>query len=303
MITRLLFALVVVGSGASIAHADPPRTAMLRTVVPEAEYESFGRAIERVARARADELDVIESTGTPALELDDLQLMVGCLAETPECYRAIAAQLEVQAILVPSLEIAGEEALITIAFYDDRNGEIRRVVRRARREFTEESLIDSIDGLLRELFGLPPAPEAAELPHDPPPDPVIPVVPPEEDDGTGLMVLSLSVAGAGVLALGGGFLFGALSEGNETDYREAPTNTMGEVDRANESFETAETQAAIANALFVVGGVLVAAGSALFVVLLATGDDDESTTTALAPVLFDDGDGPNGGGLVLRGAL
>jgi hypothetical protein len=123
MTTRSISAMLLACLQVSVAHADAPRTATLRTVVPAPEYESFGRAVERVARARADDLEVIVSTGTPALELDDLQLMVGCLAESQECYHAIAEQLEVEAVLVPSLEIAGEEVLVTIAFYDDRSGD------------------------------------------------------------------------------------------------------------------------------------------------------------------------------------
>jgi hypothetical protein len=278
----------------SVAHADAPRTATLRTVVPAPEYESFGRAVERVARARADELEVIESTGTPALELDDLQLMVGCLAETTECYRAIAQQLEVQAILVPSLEIAGEEVLVTIAFYDDRSGEMRRVVRRARQDFTEESLIDSLDGLLRELFGLPPAPPAAELPRERRPDPVV-----VDDDGDGaLIVLPIALLGSGAAVLGLGAIFGVLSLGNESDWLATRPLAPDDVPRAMSLMETASSQGTIANIMFVAGGVLAAAGGAILIVMLLGGEDEETPQTAFAPMLF-----PEGGGLVLSGSL
>lgn len=154
-------------------------------------------------------------------------------------------------------------------------------------------MIDSLDGLLRELFGLPPAPPAAELPRERRPDPVV-----VEEDGDGpLLVLPVALLGSGAAVLGLGAIFGVLSLGNESDWLATRPLAPDDTPHANELKDTASSQATIANIMFVAGGVLAAAGGAILLVMLL-GAEDEAPQTAFAPMLF-----PEGGGLVLSGSL
>lgn len=257
------------------AELAPANTALVRTQVPDPALADFGRAIERVVRAQATELGVVSLSGTPALELHDIQLMVGCLSDTPDCFDAFAEQLEVEALLMPTLEQAGEEYLVTITYYDRRTREIKSEARRGADENVEASLIAAIDVTLRELFGLPPAPEGSydyQLPGG--------GAPPDTGLGIGP---GLAIGLVGVAALGAAVGVGVAAQNANDDFVGRPTpTTAAEVDALFEVRDEAQRKATAATALYIAGGVVLGAGVILLAVAAAGGsdddDDDEETT-------------------------
>ena len=269
----LLLGSAVVLLGPAIAAAqDAPLTAVLSSSVSDDSLRSTGGAIERVIRARIEPLGVVRVAGTPALGLADLQLAVGCMGETNECLTAVAGQLEVDALLLPSVDRAGEEFVVSVTFFDKRNG--GRTTRAVRRAEQESELLESVDGLLRELFGLPPAPVGPETGGGGGGEEPRPV-----DGGGGISIPGLIVAGVGVAALGTGVVFGLMAQSSEDDYAGAPVGTDTEIDAAIEIRDRAESQALLANIMFAAGGALVIGGAVL---ILLGGDDDEGGSTERA---------------------
>ncbi len=91
---------------------------------------------------------------------------------------------------------------------------------------------------------------------------------------------------------------GAMSESDESGYRAAvlaPPMNMIEVDAALDQLSRAETEALVANVLFVAGGALVVGG---LIWLLVAGNDDSSSPLAVAPIVT-----PDGAGLVMAGTF
>lgn len=264
---RLFAVLLTVAS--SLASAQP-QTALIQAQVADEDLAALGRAVDRVVRGRAQRLGVVEFSASPALQLEDIQLMVGCLNQSVECYGSFASELGVEALLIPSVEKTGGESIITVAFFDGT--EIRQASRHAASD-ESESLIASIDGLLRELFGLPEAEgSVGEGPIDTPP-------PPEE---------SLSPVGPIVGGVGAAILVAALGVGisannAEDDYRSAPVGTMQEVEAALEMRSEAQSKARAANALLGVGAAALATGVILTIVLRKTSDSDVRVGAALGP--------------------
>jgi hypothetical protein len=194
--------------------------------------------------------------------------------------------------MLPSIERADHEVLVTIMFYDDRAGEVRRVIRGAAAEYTQADLIASIDGILRELFGLPPASEpegdaggvsnaavsasGGSAIDTPPagPDPAV-------DSSTTIPVVPIVVAGVGLAVLGAALVLGAVSAASEDAYLGAPTSTPNEVDAALRVRDRAQTEALIANIGMGVGAATVLTGAVLFILMLPSDD----SATAGAPVV------------------
>ena len=289
--------LVTASAAAQEQEAAPPRAAVLTPATTDGGDGGLASAFERVLRARLDALDVVEVEGTPALNLADLQLAVGCVADTPTCHRAVAEQLGVTRLMIPSIDRAGETLVGTITYFDAASMQSKSAVRRAEGERAPNELLAQIDAMVRELFELPPPEEPLE-PVEYELDgsgggaaagPQPPALPPEEP---GPSPIPFIVAGVGLAALGTGVAFGLMSESTEGDWENAPTGSRDEVDDAIALREDAEQQATIANILLGVGGGLVVIGAALFVVLEMDGGDEEPPpSTALRPWVAPDGAG------------
>lgn len=302
-------ALAQEGPGAPARPATRPLAAVLEPSVADESDAGLASAFERVLRARLDALEVVRLEGTPALNLPDLQLAVGCVAETDTCLAQVAEQLEVDALVVTTIEHADDTLVAEVRFFHP-DGESRTAVRRATGDRAPNELLAEVDPMVRELFDLPPPDEPIEpvaydadaegdhadtgaagdgegAPESSPP--------PEE----GLSPWPFVVGGVGVAALATGVVFGLLAESTEGDWADAPTATMAQVDAALALRDRAETQATVANILLGVGGALVVAGAALFVVLeldLGTRDGDSGDEAVLSPWI-----GPGGGGLAVAG--
>jgi len=296
---RRLPCLVFVGVSLLVARTaegqDRPLTAVLHPTASGANATALGDAFERVLRARLDSLGVVTLSGTPAVSFSDLQLAVGCLGETNECFSAIAAQLGVQAMVLTNVQVLGTETIVTVSFVDTREAAAPgQVVRRASGEGAEQEILDAIEGMLRELFDLPepePPPEILMAPsvpavRDPQPRDQAPT-------GSSFPIVPVIVMGAGVAIAGTGAIFGLLASGSESDYESAPTTTAADVDHALDLQSTAESQAMMANILLAVGAGTIATG---IVLLFVMDSGDEESPVAVAPVV-----GPGAFGLSITG--
>lgn len=298
-----VFLLVVTGWSASHGMAqDRPRTAFIKTQVPSPDLQSFGRALDRVLLARATNLGVVETTGAPALELGDIRLMTGCLSDSAECFALFAEQLESAALLLPTLEQAGADYIVTLSFFDARDRSLRSATRRARPDAVEESLIDAVDGLLRELFDLPPPPPTPDLDPGrrpapssaPPPSGSAPSGSEPDSAGERWSPVGPAVGGVGAALLVGALGAGVAARRSEDEYHAAPTTTVQEVDEALALRDEAQRRARAANVLLGVGAAGVAAGVLLTIFLRRPAD----RSLSLAPSM-----GPDHVGLSIGGVL
>jgi hypothetical protein len=262
------------------AQGQDATAAVLRPVAgPDTEAGLVG-AVERVLRAKLDELAPLTVTGTPNLELRDLQLAVGCMSEDDACLGSIAEQLGVSAIVVSHVDRAGDALVATITHFDTASGERTNATARAQ---GENDLLERIDPAVRELFGLPEAERpVGEYERDEPETTRVVVEP------SGLSVLPFLVAGAGLAAGGVGVYFALKSRSSQQEYADAPIVTPDDVDAAIDLRDRAESEALLANVLFAVGGGLVALGATLLVIDLAS---DTETPVVAAPTLSPDGVG------------
>jgi hypothetical protein len=227
-----------------------PRAAALPATAAGPELEPLAGALDRVLRAELDQLKVVDTAGTPALALGELQLAVGCVGETPACLAAVAKQLEVEILVLTNLDRAGDQTVLTIAVFDLKKSTIKRGVRRGSGAKAEADLLGGVDPLLRELFGLP-----AALPR--------PVAKIDPNAGKELPLPALVVGGIGGVALLTGGIFGAMSSSTENAYAEAPVNSKAEIDAAIELRDRASSQATTANVLFALGGAAIVTGAIL----------------------------------------
>lgn len=257
-----------------VASAQERRAAAVLETEAEGVAAETAGAIDRMIRARLDGLEVVRTSSGVALDLSEVQLALGCVGETPECLGPVANELSVQLLLIPHLDETDGRLMLTIALFDREAGTIQRAVREAAGERARTDLLDAIDGQLRELFGLPPAPE---------PDPHRPGGGGEPVASAGPSAAPFIVMGIGVAALAAGIGLGVASLDAESEYEAFDPRTAAEALDADAVYQRWETFAITADVLFAVGGLAAAGGLAwLLVELLAPSGE---STTAVAPVL------------------
>lgn len=262
---HLTIAVLTAISAPSLVHAQAaPTASLLSTAASEGVRGGLSGAVDRLLRSRLDALEVVAVQGSVALDIADVQLALGCVGETPECLAQVAAQIGVAVLILPNLDRAGDELVLSVARFDAADGQLRRAVRRARGDQAETEILDAIDGALRELFDLPPAalepdpdPEDVDAPATTPtrqPDPVLPSI----------------TLGAGVAVLGAGIVTGVLHRG-EADAYAVPPSTAEDVAERQGHRRSAEDLALATNVLVVAGGAIAAAGVVWLLVELLGG--------------------------------
>ena len=284
--TALFLLALPLSTLASVAAAqERPSAAILQTQRSAGVDEGTGGSFDRMLRQTIDELEVATVNNAVVLDLEQVQIALGCLGETVQCLAAVTTELDVQILVVPSIDRAGDELVASVMVFDASDQSQRRASRHGP---TQADLLEEVDPMLRELFGLPaPAPgERTERLRRPPPGPSISPLP-------------FVVMGAGVAALVVGGVLGAMHESDENAYREAflpdGPRTTQEVDSVLALRSQAETEGYAAIGLFVGGGALVAGG---LIWLLAAGNEDGSSPVAVLPY-----GGVEGGGVVLTGSF
>jgi hypothetical protein len=289
-IFAILLTLLGFSADVGAQEAPLPTAAQVQLRVGDPSLQSLGAALQRLVRSELEVLGTVRMSGTPALPLEDLQLMIGCLGETDECFAAMATQLEVDVVVLPSLDLVGDERVLTVVAFDRRDNR-RRSARRAHPD--EEALAGSVRSLLRELYELPPEPEPEPLPTEEPREPE-PVEAPSRGPG---IVPGVVIGAVGLATLGAALGVGLASGRAEDDYREAPVRTVEEVDAALARRSDAARLGTTATALYVVGGALTIAGVVL-AVLFGREKEDDARALRLVPQV-----GPSSIGLVVGGAL
>lgn len=279
----LTASLLLAAGGASAQDEGARPSAVLLESARAGVDEGTAGAFDRLLRQRLDALEVVQVDGSVVLDLEQLQIALGCMGETSACLSAVASELETQLVLVPSLSLAGTELVSTVLLFDARDGSQRRALRRGD---DAAAILETVDGQLRELFDLPPpvAPPAEQAPSEPAP-------PPEPGLSAGPFVLM----GIGVAALIGGGAVAAMAQGSADQYRASMPGTSAEVDATLDTLSRAQVEATVANALFVAGGLLAAGG---VVWLLAAGREDGASPLAIAPVIA-----PGQVGIMIAGEL
>lgn len=196
-------------------------------------------------RKEVEALGVAELGPTPPLVLRDLQLAVGCLSESAECWSKVAEELGAEVLLVPSLREASSDLVLELAAFDRRSGaDARRVLKLASGPERGPLVLEEINAMLRALFLLPALPPPPRTPLA-----VTASVGPAAARPLVLRPLPWLVAGA--LSLTGGIVLGSLAGAAQSDYAALDVHTSADVDRAIALKDTAGGRATAANALFV----------------------------------------------------
>jgi hypothetical protein len=256
---------------------DRPSGAVLETQTGNGVPEGTGGAVDRMVRARLDGLNVVRTSSGVALDLSEVQLALGCVGETVECLGPVADELSVRLLLIPHLDRTDEELMLTIALFNRQDGTLHRAIRRASGPNARTDLLDAVEGLLRELFGLPPPTDAE--PHGRGADGGGGSL----GGGGGLDAGPFVLMGVGVAALAIGIGLGVASQDKQTEWQTAPPPmTDAEVDSLHHIYGRAEAYAISADVLFVAGG-LAAAGGLVWMIFELTSGGPHTDETVFAP--------------------
>lgn len=242
-----------------------------------------GAAFDRTLRARLDALHVVRTEGAVALDLEQIQLALGCMGETTECLSGVAEETGTPIIVVPSLAAAGGTVVATVLVYDQREQSMRRGTREVAASDTA-ALLGGVEGLLREVFGLPPSAEPEG--HDAPPPAT----------SRSLSIAPPIVLGIGALALLAGAIVGGLSLADASTFQSTRFSTQADVDAGLDGLLARQRAEAFAADGLLIGGAVVAVAGLVW--MLVAGNDDGSSPLALTPVA-----GPSTVGLALSGTF
>jgi hypothetical protein len=286
--TALLGLGVLVASAASAhAQAAPTRVAVFPVSIGAGSLRELAGALDPVLVSNLHELPQIEVATRPALDLPATQLAVDCVGQTRDCLRAVAQQSGTDGLLAPELQLAGQETVVTLLYFDARGeGELRSVTRRYGGPEVEREALDDVPSMVRELFGIPepePTPAAldtsftAAMEHSPRRPSAWPALP-----------VTLTVTGLVLVGIGAGF--GVAAKATEREYATVQVDATASAPSARQSAEQAddlyskaETQALVCNIGLAVGGAALVTGATLWIVHLA--NRGESEHLALSPQL------------------
>ena len=279
----------------------PAKVAVFRTATPDPALHDLAEALDPVVLSEVGKAQGLSIGARPPLDLSATQLALDCVGETAACLTSVASQADVELLLAPSLERAGDETVVTLLYYDARfPGALRNASRRHRGQNVERAVLDSVPALLRELIGTPEPPPPAEA--EPAPitaEATLAAVETEPSGGDAydrpFPVVPVVLGVAGLALVGTGVAFGIAAKATEDDYAALPLGDVDEIERADERFEKAEDQALIAN-IGIIGGAAVFAFGAVLLALELTSDEPAQEQVRLSPVLA-----PGHAGLALTG--
>lgn len=269
------------------------------------ELRELAQATGRLIRVEVDRAGVVDTEGTPALYLDDLQMALGCLGETPECLTVVAAELNVRRLVYASLTRSDRRLLLTLVYFD--GSEAHLVTRGVEAPAPDAAILDAVPAMVRDVFGLAPLPEVdprdvaeADARSSGATQPRRDVA--EEDaapaDAQGVRIGAYLSAGVAAASLGVGVVLLARRNSAEDEYRGTPTDTAAGVDDALAARARGERLGSASVGMFAVAGA-----SAVTSVLLGVVARMRSGTTDEAPVTAGVVVGPGVVGLQLRGSL
>jgi hypothetical protein len=283
------------------------RLALMPSASLDASTTQLATALDTVLLTQLETVAGVSAAARPALDLPAMQLALDCVGETPACLRAVTTQTASDSLLAPTVQVAGGETVVTLLYFDVRDGELRNVVRRHSGPDVQRAALDAVPSMLRELFGIaePIEPPASVEPEpDPAPLDDSAIEPPVEPSERAFPVAPVVVGGVGVLLIGAGVVFGLAANASEEDWLAAPVKTEVQIDDALEIEESADRQALLANVGFALGGATLAA-SVVWLALELSGDEPSAggevaraSQLMLLPRLA-----PSTAGVTLRGSL
>jgi hypothetical protein len=303
-----LLALLVVSVQRAEAQGgvESGRLALMPSASLDPSTSQLANALDSVLLTQLETVAGVSAGARPALDLPAMQLALDCVGETPACLRAVTTQTATDSLLAPSVQVAGSETVVTLLYFDVRDGELRNVVRRHSGPNVQRTALDAVPSMLRELFGIaePVAPPPSAEP-DPDPAPLDDAIePPVEPSERAFPVGPVVVGGVGVLLIGAGVVLGLAANASEEDWLKAQVRNRGEIDDALEIHDRAQLQATLSNIGFGVGAAAIAA-SAVWLAVELSGDEPgpggmaaRAPQLTLLPRLT-----PSTAGVTLRGSL
>lgn len=269
----LACALVWLTAAVATAQAPDRPAATILTTQLTGVAAGEGAAFDRTVRARIDALGVVRTEGAVALDLEQIQLAIGCMGETTECLSAIASETGTPIIVAPSLADAGGTIVATILVFDGRDQSLRRGTRETA-STDSSALLGGVEGLLREVFGLPAAAAVEDETQGP--------TPPVAVTRPGLSAAPIVVIAIGGVALIVGAILGGISIGDASTYQAMTWHTQADVDTGLTLLSRQQTEAIAADALLIGGGLVAVAG---LIWQMAAGNEDGSSPLAMTPIV------------------
>jgi len=172
------------------------------------------------------------------LDVEQQKQVVGC-ADDARCLAEIGSALGADLLIEASVGVIGATRVLALKLIDVRA--VKVLARETETVSDDEALIAAMHRLAAKLLGPPEAP--------PPPIAIIapPTPPPERSIRPGWWV-----AGGGAVVVAAGAVIGALALGDLSSFENRPfDDALG---------DAADTKAAVADVLYVAGGITLAAG-------------------------------------------
>jgi len=229
-------------------------------------------ALDPVLMSNLHDLAQIEVATRPALDLPATQLAIDCVGQTRDCLGVVTQQSSTDGLLSPELQMAGQETVVTLLYFDARGkGELRSVTRRYSGPDVERLALDDVPSMVRELFGIPePEPPPAALDTSFAMD----MSPPPKESAWPALPVTLTVTGLVLMGVGAGF--GVAAKATESKYADIPIDAASSsmmarelAMQADDLYAKADKQALVCNILLGVGGATLLTGATLWIVHLA----------------------------------
>ena len=244
--SRISLALAL--AGALPCAADPVGPVVVLGAPGAAARADLQAVLLRAVRTEMEKLEVGTLLPTPPLDLDALQLAVGCVGESPGCFEALAAQIRADTLVivrVADLDAGFELQLERIKGKTGVSAGIER--RRAASDRGGAGVLDAVPAAVRALFGFAPLP------------------PPVVALAEGPTWRPFAVGGGGAALLVVAAVMGGLSSSAEADYQTKTSpgaiQSRADVDSALEDLDRAQGRAAAAHVFLALGSALVAGGA------------------------------------------
>lgn len=265
----------------AVGAQELPAAVLLRTHAGDGIDDGTARGFDRVLRQRIDSLGVVAVEGSVELDLEDVELALGCIGESEACLRAVAEQAGATILVFASIDTSEGTSIVSVLRFDARDGSLRRAVRTSDEA---GGVLAAAEPLARELWDLP---AVAAPPMDDPPRPTA--------GAPGLSPWPFVVTGLGAVALVGGSIALGLGFSDRDAYGRARPATPAESDAALARLDAAQTELLAGTVLLVVGGAIAATGTGW---ALGAGREDGASPLSVLPLVS-----PDGAGVLLAGAL
>lgn len=285
------------------AQQDSRVTALLPFRTQDSRLLEMQSSLQDELQERLSEHGSPGTTLAVPTPLADMVLVLGCADENVACFQKIAEHLDCDEVVAASVEHLGDTVVLSITHFEMPDA-LTRAIRSRAKESVNRLVQEDVDAMMREIFDVARPEEVAAQATSTANAEERPDLREGQRDhiaDDAMTWLPWVFVGGGVALVGGGLVAGMLSSSSESAYLAAPTETTEDVDRALAVRDRANTEATIANVLFVAGGLVVVTGVALLVFDAVSEDAEQearASEVSVQPVL-----GSSGAGLIVGGAF